>query len=102
MNNSTDIASGNKVVTFSNKYKINKGKLSYNLHIHFTGVNGTANDKFFFTISKIKKLNANTLQGKLTYLLTPQDHLDRTYKTGPKVTLLKINIIDQFILSKIL
>lgn len=89
MNDSTDIAPGNKVLAFSNKYKINKGKLSCKLQLHFKGNKGNANGCFNFNISKLKRINSKYLQGRLSYL--------RTYKeiikivNGPRVKLTRID-----------
>lgn len=88
MNGSTDIAPGNKVLAFNNKYKINKGKLSCRFHMHFKGTRGNANGSFNFDISKLRKIDSKHLQGELSYMHTTQMTIKLT--NGPKVNLTKI------------
>lgn len=70
MNGSTGIAPGNKVLVFSNKYKIKRRKLICRFHLHFKGKSGDFKGYFDFDISKLKIIDSKHLQGKFTYLRT--------------------------------
>lgn len=70
MNGSTGIAPGNKVLAFSNKYKIKGRKLLCRFHLHFKGNKGDSKAYFDFDISKLKIIDSKHIQGQFTYIRT--------------------------------